>query len=141
MSTDACGKRTIKPSARLIADNNTAQPALPSHRKSVALVQAQRAFATAETSETSSVATTGPSGPSQESQDADHSESVSLVTGPLAEPTTSIIASQRSSPALITADSSSESSDSEAAAANTKKRKRARNKSGNKAHCQCMSIC
>ena len=139
MSTDACGKRTIKPSARLIADNNTAQPALPSHRKSVALVQAQRAFATAEISETSSVSTTGPSGPSQESQDTDHS--VSLVTGPLVEPTASIIASQRSSPALITADSSSESSDSEAAAANTKKRKRARNKSGNKAHCQCVSIC
>jgi hypothetical protein len=117
MSTDACGKRTIKPSARLIADNNTAQPALPSHRKSVALVQAQQAFATAETSETSSVTTTGPSGPSQ---DADHSESVSLVTGS-SEPTAPIIASQHSNPALLAVNSGSEFSDSEAAAAKTKK--------------------
>ena len=41
-------RRVVNPSSRLTADSNVAQPALSSHRESVAQVQAQRARAAAE---------------------------------------------------------------------------------------------
>ncbi|KAI0296900.1 hypothetical protein BC826DRAFT_967926 [Russula brevipes] len=76
------------PSTRLTADNNAAQPALPSHRKSVAITQAQQALATAAAeakqclaAPSVTVATTDAA--NQPNRDGDHLDS---VTGPSKSP-------------------------------------------------------
>jgi hypothetical protein len=121
MSANTCGKRFKKPSARLTADNNTAQPALPSH---VALIQAQRAFAAVETIQMNGCLT------AMQNQDVNNSE-LDSVTAP-SKPDTSVTTSRVGSPALLTANSDAESSDNEVppTVAAKKKRKRVQRNSG-----------
>ena len=103
MSADMCGKCFKRPSTWLTADNNAAQPALPSH---VVLIQAQQAFAAVETIQTKGCLT------ATQNQDADNLE-LDSVTGPL-KPNTSItmlwVGSPTAvTPALLTANLDSES--------------------------------
>jgi hypothetical protein len=82
MSTDNSNRlgplRDRRPSSRLAADNNVAQPALSSHRKTIALVRARKAH-TAADAPSSALSTPGiNSTQEQQNWDDGHSE---LVAG------------------------------------------------------------
>jgi hypothetical protein len=109
-------RRPPNPSSRLTADSNAAQPALASHRVSIALAQAKRA---AEAQITRDV-TVDPQAPEQQNEDQ-------LEALPPMTPTT--IASRASTIPLTDLDSENSDHTSAAAKKKQKKRKRAR-KSG-----------
>jgi hypothetical protein len=120
--------RDRRPSSRLAADNNVAQPALSSHHKSIALVRARKAH-TAADAPSSALSTPGVnSAQGQLNRDDSHSESVAGSSQPI----TSTVSWPDSVGPLT--DSGSESERSLRTAAKTRKRKRRQKNSGMRFH-------
>ena len=123
------------PSSRLAADNNVAQPALSSHRESIALAHAQRAHAAAH-APPSALSTPGVnSAQGEPNRDNGHSDSVAQ----LSQPITPAVSSQPDSFGPLT-DSGSESERSPCSVTKTRKRKRGRKNSGMRFHPVCVRL-
>jgi hypothetical protein len=130
MSTDNSNRlgplRDRRPSSRLAADNNVAQPALSSHRKTIALVRARKAH-TAADAPSSALSTPGiNSTQEQQNRDDGHSESVAGSSQPI----TSTVSWPASDSVGPPTDSGAESERSLRTAAKTRKRKRRQKNSG-----------